>query len=85
MKTLNIITIAIMVPTLVVSAFSMNVTIPLQHHPAAFAIIMCFALLSVVLFMLFWRHRLVVERLRQWFSPPRPRGPIASARKRRWR
>ena len=32
MKTLTIITIAIMVPTLVVSIFSMNVTIPLSHE-----------------------------------------------------
>jgi magnesium transporter len=57
MKTLNIITIAIMVPTFVVSAFSMNVGIPLQHHPYAFPIIMGLALLSVLLFMIYWRRR----------------------------
>jgi magnesium transporter len=39
-KTLNIVTIAIMVPTFVVSAFSMNVAIPLQKNPFAFLIIM---------------------------------------------
>lgn len=55
MKTLNIITISIMVPTLVVSAFSMNVQIPLMHHPSAFWIIMGFALSSVVIFLFFWR------------------------------
>ena len=57
MKTLNIITIAIMVPTFVVSAFSMNVHIPLQQHPYAFFIIMGLALLSVLSFLAFWRYR----------------------------
>jgi magnesium transporter len=57
MKTLNIITIAIMVPTLVVSAFSMNVTIPLQQHPYAFFIIMGLAVLSVLSFLTIWRFR----------------------------
>ncbi|MGB9600027.1 MAG: magnesium transporter CorA family protein [Myxococcota bacterium] len=57
MKTLNIITIAIMVPTFVVSAFSMNVSIPMQHHPYAFWIVMGLALLSVVAFYLFWRYK----------------------------
>jgi len=55
MKTLNIITIGIMVPTFVVSAFSMNVSIPLENHPFAFIIILGLALISVVAFMLFWR------------------------------
>jgi magnesium transporter len=57
MKTLNIITIGIMVPTLVVSAFSMNVTIPLQRHPWAFEIIMTLAALSVVVIVVLWRRR----------------------------
>lgn len=57
MKTLNIITIGIMVPTFVVSAFSMNVHIPLQEHPYAFWIIMSFALVSVLGFMFFWRKK----------------------------
>jgi magnesium transporter len=57
MKTLNIITIAIMVPTFVVSAFSMNVHIPLEDHPFAFIIIMGLALLSVLTFLAFWRYR----------------------------
>ena len=56
-KMLNIITIAIMVPTFVVSAFSMNVGIPLQKEPSAFWIIMGLAVLSVVVFMLFWRYK----------------------------
>lgn len=57
MKTLNIIIIAIMVPTFVVSSFSMNVRIPLEDHPYAFFIIMGLALLSVLSFLAFWRYR----------------------------
>lgn len=57
MKTLNIITIGIMVPTFVVSAFSMNVSIPLQKHPYAFWIIMFLAMVSVFSFMFFWKKR----------------------------
>jgi magnesium transporter len=57
MKTLNIITIGIMVPTFVVSAFSMNVSIPLQSAPGAFWIVLGIALISVVLFYIFWRMK----------------------------
>jgi magnesium transporter len=57
MKTLNIITITIMVPTLVVSAFSMNVSIPMQHHPQAFWIVMGLALVSCIGFIFFWRYK----------------------------
>jgi magnesium transporter len=57
MKTLNIVTIGIMVPTFVVSAFSMNVPIPFQHQAFAFYGIMGLAGVSVLTFMLFWRHR----------------------------
>lgn len=57
MKTLNIITIGIMVPTFVVSAFSMNVKIPLSGSPAAFLIIMGMAAVSVISFMLFWKFK----------------------------
>jgi magnesium transporter len=57
MKTLNIITIAIMVPTFVVSAFSMNVGIPMQSHRYAFWIVMGLAFTSVVLFLGYWRRR----------------------------
>jgi magnesium transporter len=55
MKTLNIITVMIMVPTFVVSAFSMNVGIPFQSHPFAFYIIMGLALISVTGFFIFWK------------------------------
>ncbi|MFA6573747.1 MAG: magnesium transporter CorA family protein [Patescibacteria group bacterium] len=57
MKTLNIITIAIMVPTFVVSAFSMNVSIPLQQHQWAFWIIMSLAGLSVAVVTYVWKHK----------------------------
>lgn len=60
MKTLNIITISIMVPTFVVSAFSMNVTLPFpwgNGHPITFWIIMMLALLSVIVFIMIWKYR----------------------------
>jgi magnesium transporter len=57
MKTLNVITIGIMVPTLVVSAFSMNVKIPLQGFPWAFWVIMGLAAASTLGFMVFWKRR----------------------------
>lgn len=57
MKTLNIITIGIMVPTLVVSIFSMNVEIPLnERHPIYFWVILGLALASVVAFLIFWKR-----------------------------
>lgn len=56
-KFLNIITIAIMVPTFVVSAFSMNVQLPLPQHPVSFWFIMALAVFSVVVFMLFWKYK----------------------------
>jgi len=57
MKTLNIITIAIMVPTFVVSVFSMNVGLPLQNHRLAFWIVMALAIISVVAFLVFWKRK----------------------------
>jgi len=57
MKNLNIITIAIMVPTFVVSAFSMNVAIPMQKHAYAFWIVMAMAVASVAAFLWYWRRR----------------------------
>jgi magnesium transporter len=54
MKTLNIITIAIMLPTLVVSIFSMNVEFPGKNHPQAFWGILAMALVSVFAVRLVW-------------------------------
>lgn len=58
MKTLNIITIAIMVPTFVVSIFSMNVELPfgLKEHPA-FWLIMGLGAVSMVGFLIFWKYK----------------------------
>jgi len=54
-KTLNIITIGIMVPTLVVSIFSMNVKLPISDaHPLAFWAIMGIAGAALAIFMYFW-------------------------------
>ncbi|RJR41773.1 MAG: magnesium transporter CorA family protein [Desulfobacteraceae bacterium] len=56
-KFLNIITIAIMVPTFVVSAFSMNVPLPMRSDSFSFWIIMGLAILSVLGFMIFWKFK----------------------------
>jgi magnesium transporter len=57
-KTLNIITIAIMVPTFVVSVFSMNVTLPfgLKEHPAFWTII-GLATVFTASFLALWRFK----------------------------
>jgi magnesium transporter len=59
LKTLNIITICIMVPTLVVSIFSMNVSLPViqEGTTSSFWQIMVLALLSVMLVIFVWRFR----------------------------
>ena len=59
MKTLNIITIGIMVPTFVVSAFSMNVDLPfdLKANPWAFWLILGMAVASLILFFIDWKRR----------------------------
>ena len=58
MKTLNIITIGIMMPTLVVSIFSMNVEIPLnERSPLYFWIIMGLAMTSVFIFLFLWKRK----------------------------
>jgi len=56
-KFLNIITIAIMVPTFVVSAFSMNVRIPLAKHPLAFLIILGLSAVAMIVFLTLWKLR----------------------------
>jgi magnesium transporter len=57
MKTLNIIMLGIMVPTLVVSIFSMNVPIPGQEHPLTFWMILLLALTSVAGITLIWKRK----------------------------
>jgi len=56
-KKLNVITIWMMVPTLVVSAYGMNVALPLSGHPDAFWMLMGICLILVWLVMLYWRHK----------------------------
>lgn len=58
MKTLNLVTIGIMVPTLVVSVFSMNVAMPFNHdHPVTFWLIIGLATVSVAGVIYWWRNR----------------------------
>jgi magnesium transporter len=57
MKTLTLITLSIMVPTLVVSAFSMNVPIPQAGNPWAFWMIMGLAISSSAAFLIWGRYR----------------------------
>ena len=56
-KKLNVITIWMMVPTFVVSAYGMNVALPLSQHPNAFWMLMGICLLLVWLVIMFWRHK----------------------------
>ena len=58
MKTLNIVMIALMLPTLVVSIFSMNVTLPIpQQHIVSFWLVMALATASAVTVGLIWRRK----------------------------
>jgi magnesium transporter len=54
-KALTIMTIAIMLPTLIVSIFSMNVRIPLEPYHHAFWIIVALAGVSVAAIAVLWR------------------------------
>ena len=57
MKKLNVVTIWMMVPTLVVSAYGMNVALPMAQHPQAFWMLMGVCLMLVWMVMLYWRHK----------------------------
>ena len=54
-KALTIITIGIMLPTFIVSLFSMNVPIPMEEHPYAFWIIMVITAMAVAALGFLWR------------------------------
>lgn len=57
-KALTIITICIMLPTLIVSVFSMNVEFPLKYHPLAFWMIIDLAtLIPALVGVLWWRKK----------------------------
>lgn len=55
MKTLTLITVAIMVPTFVVSAFSMNVPIPGSEHGVSFYVVLALAAVSSAAFVAWGR------------------------------
>ncbi len=58
MKILNIITIALMVPTFIVSLFSMNVPIPFQHYPITFyAILVSCVISAIIVLLIFFRYK----------------------------
>lgn len=57
MKTLNIITIGIMMPTLVVSIFSMNVELPVKSFQYAFWMILGLSIISVMGLYAFWKYK----------------------------
>jgi len=57
MKKLNVITIWMMVPTFVVSAYGMNVALPMAEHPYAFWMLMGVCLVLVWLVMIYWRKK----------------------------
>jgi magnesium transporter len=57
MKTLNLIMIMLMLPTLVVSIFSMNVAFPLQHHPLAFFIILGLGTVTATIVAFIWWYK----------------------------
>jgi len=58
MKTLNIIMIGIMVPTLVFGIFSINVEIPLdERNPVYFWLIMGLASIAMFAFLFLWKRK----------------------------
>lgn len=57
MKTLTLVMILIMVPTFIVSLFSMNVSIPMEKYMHAFWIIAGMAAMSATIGAFLWRHR----------------------------
>jgi len=58
MKTLTIITLGVMLPTLVVSSFSMNVPMPLsKESPLTFWLIMGLAFVSGAIALVYWRYK----------------------------
>ncbi|MBI4721594.1 MAG: magnesium transporter CorA family protein [Candidatus Stahlbacteria bacterium] len=56
-KVLNIITISIMVPTLIVSIFSMNVRLPIEDVPHAFWIILGLSAISMLSVLFIWKRK----------------------------
>ncbi|MCG2726718.1 MAG: magnesium transporter CorA family protein [Elusimicrobia bacterium] len=57
MKNLNVIIIGLMVPTMVVSIFSMNVGLPFQHDKYAFITVLGLCAVALGLFTLWWKNK----------------------------
>ena len=57
MKNLNVIIIGLMVPTMVVSIFSMNVGLPFQKDKYAFIIVLGLCTVALGLFTLWWKNK----------------------------
>ncbi|CAN5323841.1 magnesium transporter CorA family protein [soil metagenome] len=57
MQRLTSITIVLMVPTLVASFYGMNVELPFQHLPGAFAIIVSISLILSLILVMFFRRK----------------------------
>ncbi len=59
MKTLTLVMIALMLPTLVVSVFSMNVKLPIEQEEGllSFGIVMALAAASCIAVIWLWRHK----------------------------
>ena len=57
MKTLTSVTIVLMVPTLIASIYGMNVDLPFQKDPHAFAITMGIAVVLTVVTVVFFMRR----------------------------
>jgi len=60
MKVLTSLTVVLMIPTLVTSMYGMNITLPLQDHPSAFALVACgTAVLTTAIIVLLKRSRML--------------------------
>jgi magnesium transporter len=58
MKFLAAFTVMLAIPTLIASLYGMNLGLPLQHHPSAFAVVsLGSAVLALVVGWIFWRRR----------------------------
>ncbi len=54
MKLLTSITILISVPTLIASFYGMNVNLPFEHHPLAFAMVLGMSIFFAIIFLIFF-------------------------------
>jgi len=69
-KQLTFISLILMIPTLIVSTYGMNIGLPFQGHPYAFAFIMGIsAIISIVGILMFRKSTISISRVpRKLFS-----------------